>query len=67
MLVLSRRVGESVEIPGLGVKFTLLKVKGRDAIRVGIEAQDGQRIIRTGGKNEQPAHNRNADLTHVGE
>ena len=37
MLVLSRRIGESIVVPGCGVVFTVLEVGGR-RVRVGVVA-----------------------------
>jgi carbon storage regulator len=37
MLVLSRKVGEKIVIPGLAAEITVVAVKGR-AVRLGIQA-----------------------------
>jgi carbon storage regulator len=45
MLVLSRRVGERIFLPDLGVHVTVLSVKS-GAVRVGIEAPEEVLILR---------------------
>lgn len=45
MLVLSRRVGEELVLPGVQVRFTVLSVSGGQ-IRIGIEAPSAVRILR---------------------
>ena len=45
MLVLTRRTNETIELPGLGVTITLVKIKGNH-VRVGIEAPRDQLIVR---------------------
>lgn len=45
MLVLSRRVGEELVLPGVQVRFTVLSVSGGQ-IRIGIEAPAAVRILR---------------------
>ena len=44
MLVLSRKLGESVRIGG-GVSITVVKIAG-GGVRLGIEAPDGMEIVR---------------------
>ena len=45
MLVLSRKTSETIELPGLGVTITLVKIKGNQ-VRVGIDAPREQLIVR---------------------
>ena len=45
MLVLTRKPNETIELPGLGVTITLLKIKG-NSVRVGIVAPREQTIVR---------------------
>jgi len=45
MLVLTRRINETIELPGLGVTITLVKIKG-DRVRIGIDAPREQTIVR---------------------
>lgn len=45
MLVLSRRVGEEICLPELGVKITVLKNRGGRA-SLGVEAPDEVKILR---------------------
>lgn len=45
MLVLSRRLGERILMPGLDVAITVLAVKG-NKVRIGVEAPSDQRILR---------------------
>jgi carbon storage regulator len=45
MLVLSRRVGETIHIDGQ-IKVTIVKVRG-NCVKVGIEAPDEVRIVRS--------------------
>jgi carbon storage regulator CsrA len=45
MLVLSRRLNERLVLPGLNVTIEVLAVKGH-AVRLGITAPDGVRILR---------------------
>ena len=45
MLVLSRKIKETIELPGLGVTITLVKIKGNQ-VRVGIDAPRDQLIVR---------------------
>jgi carbon storage regulator len=55
MLVLTRRVGESVVIDG-GIRVTVVAIRG-DKVRLGITAPDSVRVDR------QEVHDRVADLT----
>jgi carbon storage regulator CsrA len=45
MLVLSRKVNEVIELPELGVTFTILRVRGA-AVQVGVIAPKECRIVR---------------------
>ena len=45
MLVLSRRLGEKIVLPGLGITLQVLSVKG-NAVRLGIEAPPDVRVLR---------------------
>ena len=45
MLVLTRKTSETIELPGLGVTITLVKING-NRVRVGIEAPRDQTIVR---------------------
>lgn len=45
MLVLSRRAGEEIVIPELGITVQVLRTKGNQ-VRIGIEAPDSIRILR---------------------
>ncbi len=45
MLVLTRRLNESIVLPSLGVKITGLSVKGQ-AVRLGFDAPPGLRVDR---------------------
>ncbi|MDF2508590.1 MAG: carbon storage regulator, partial [Microbacterium sp.] len=45
MLVLTRRIGESVRIDG-DIEITLLEIKG-DSVRIGVKAPRETRIQRT--------------------
>lgn len=38
MLILSRKAGETIEIPSLGVRFVVLKVRGNHTVKVGVDA-----------------------------
>ncbi len=46
MLVLSRKPTEALVLPSLNAKITILEIKGR-LVRIGIEAPDGVRIMRS--------------------
>lgn len=45
MLVLTRRIGDEIVLPELGIKVRLLKVKGKTAV-VGVDAPDEFRVLR---------------------
>ena len=45
MLVLSRRVNESIVIPDLGISIRVLKIKG-NSVRIGVEAPSEIKVIR---------------------
>src|SRR2546423_909286 len=45
MLVLTRRPGEAIVLPGLGVTVRVLSVKGR-CVRVGVEAPPSVAVLR---------------------
>lgn len=45
MLVLSRKRGQKILLPDLGVTFTILEVRG-DRVRVGISAPSGMMVHR---------------------
>jgi len=45
MLVLSRKTGEKIVIPDLGIELTVLEVRG-DRIRLGISAPDNVKVHR---------------------
>ena len=45
MLVLSRKVNETVEFPELGITVEVVRVKG-NAVRLGIKAPNSIRILR---------------------
>jgi carbon storage regulator CsrA len=45
MLVLTRKVGESVVVPGLCIEFKLLGIKG-NVVKVGIEAPPAVLVLR---------------------
>lgn len=53
MLVLGRRVGESVEVVANGVYFRVALVRGGEQPRIGIEAQRDVAIYRTEMVNER--------------
>lgn len=46
MLCLTRKVGQRILIPDQGIAFTVLAVKPGGAVRIGIEAGNGYRIVR---------------------
>ncbi len=46
MLVLSRKVGEKLVFPGLGITIEILEPKGRGNTRLGIEAPKDVKILR---------------------
>jgi carbon storage regulator len=46
MLVLTRKVGESLVIPDCGLIITVLSIKGNNAVRLGFEAPSGLAIHR---------------------
>ncbi len=46
MLCLTRKVGERILLPGTSIIFTILAVKPGGAVRIGIEADPGIRIVR---------------------
>ena len=46
MLVLTRRTNETIELPGLGVTITLVKIKGK-YVRIGVDAPRDQLIVRS--------------------
>lgn len=46
MLCLTRKVGEKILLPDQGITFTVLAVKPGGAVRIGIEADPGIRIVR---------------------
>ncbi len=59
MLVLCRRLGEKIVLPGLNVTIQVLQVQ-RDRVRIGIEAPRDVIIMReelltSAGEREQPA------------
>ena len=45
MLVLTRRDGQKIVLPALGVTFTIVRIEG-DRVRVGIEAPKDVKILR---------------------
>lgn len=45
MLVLSRKVGEEIHVPGCNLVFTILEIKGGRA-RVGVSAPAGVQVYR---------------------
>ena len=45
MLVLTRKHNETIELPGLGVTITIVKIKGNQG-RVGINAPREEKIVR---------------------
>ena len=45
MLVLSRKINEEICIPGLGIKFKVLRRKG-NTLRIGIEAPKEIEVLR---------------------
>ena len=45
MLVLTRKHNETIELPGLGVTITIVKIKGNQ-VRVGINAPCEEKIVR---------------------
>ena len=45
MLVLSRRLGEKIVLPGLGITLQVVSVKG-NAVRLGIEAPPDVKVVR---------------------
>jgi len=47
MLVLTRRPGDSITLPELGIVIRVLDVRGYNQIRIGIEAPSGINIVRT--------------------
>jgi carbon storage regulator CsrA len=47
MLVLTRRPGDSITLPELGIIIRVLDVRGFNQIRIGIEAPSGINIVRT--------------------
>jgi carbon storage regulator CsrA len=67
MLVLSRKEGDEILLPELGIVVRVLKVRGK-AVSVGIEAPRGIRIIR--GELECRSYDDNAawnsELVHAG-
>jgi carbon storage regulator CsrA len=46
MLVVTRKVGEKVMIPGKGIEIMVVKVLQNGAVRVGIKAPDGVAVYR---------------------
>ena len=46
MLVLTRKTNETIELPGLGVTITLVKIKGK-YVRIGVDAPRDQLIVRS--------------------
>jgi len=46
MLCITRKVGERILLPGTIIIFTILAVKPGGAVRIGIEADPGIRIVR---------------------
>jgi carbon storage regulator CsrA len=47
MLVLTRRPGDSITLPELGIVIRVLEVRSYNQIRIGIEAPSGINIVRT--------------------
>ena len=47
MLVLTRRPGDSITLPELGIVIRVLDVRNYNQIRIGIEAPIGINIVRT--------------------
>jgi len=45
MLVLSRRKGETIDFPELGISVEVIRVEG-NKVRLGIKAPDSVRILR---------------------
>ena len=45
MLVLTRKPNETIELPGLGVTITLVKINGNQ-VRIGVDAPRDQTIVR---------------------
>ncbi len=45
MLVLSRKVNETIELPELGITIEVAKIKG-GCVRIGIKAPESFRILR---------------------
>lgn len=45
MLVLTRGIGETVELPELGITITLTKIKG-NKVRLGVDAPREHRVVR---------------------
>jgi carbon storage regulator len=45
MLVLTRRIGEQIVLPGVSVRFVLLSVAG-GRVRVGVEAPRAVEVVR---------------------
>jgi carbon storage regulator CsrA len=46
MLVVTRKVGEKVMIPGKGIEVMVVKVLPNGAVRIGVKAPDGVAIYR---------------------
>lgn len=46
MLVLTRKVGQTILLPDQKIAFTVLAVKPGGAVRIGIDADAGIRIVR---------------------
>jgi carbon storage regulator len=45
MLVLTRKIGESIVVPELGIVFTILEIQG-NKVRLGISAPDNVSVYR---------------------
>ena len=45
MLVLTRRDGQKIVLPALGVTFTVVRIEG-DRVRIGVEAPKDVKILR---------------------
>jgi carbon storage regulator len=46
MLVLTRKPGESLVVPDLGLTITVVSIKGNNSVRLGFEAPSGLAIHR---------------------
>lgn len=66
MLVLSRKAGQAIVLPELGIRIVVVEIRGGNAVKIGIDADRRHTILREELSDQKTTPPEQGSVVHVG-